>query len=238
MSANFAKWCPDFANRLSALTAPAATLVFELRRGLSGGQATLQWQPQAGPDGSRYALTLQAQAFGINVAGWDSSGAFDAAGLAPERYVESRRGREVRATNFQRLAGKISYSAQSNEHALTPGVQDRSSWMLQLGAVLNANPALAQAGAQTTLVVAGTRGAPEPWVFTVVDRAPLSLGETSTGTVVPDVVQLLREPRRPYDTRARIWLDPARHHLPLKVQLLVQATGEGQEFELRHLSMP
>jgi Protein of unknown function (DUF3108) len=218
--------------------APAATMVYELKRGLTAGQATLQWQPGSGPDGERYTLRLQAQAFGIDVAGWNSSGRFDAAGLAPDRYAESRRGREVRATNFQRAAGKISFSAQSHEFDLAEGAQDRSSWMLQLGAVLNANPAQAQPGARTTMVVAGTRGEPEPWVFTVVDRAPLTLGDGDTATTVPDAVQLLREPRRPYDTRARIWLDPARHHLPLKVQLLVHATGEGQEFELRQLRMP
>jgi hypothetical protein len=105
--------------------APPATLLFELKRGLAGGQAVLQWRPDS--SGARYALTLQAQAFGISVAGWNSSGRFDAAGLAPERYAELRRGREVRATNFQRAAQKISFSGQSSEFELTPGVQDRSS---------------------------------------------------------------------------------------------------------------
>ena len=34
----------------------------------------------------------------------------DAAGIAPERYVESRRGREQRAVNFQHEAGRITFS--------------------------------------------------------------------------------------------------------------------------------
>ncbi len=216
--------------------APAATLLFDLKRGLAGGQAVLTWRPDMAT--ATYTLTLQAQAFGIAVAGWSSSGRFDAAGMAPERYAESRRNREVRATNFQRAAHKISFSAQANEFPLAAGVQDRSSWMLQLGAILQAQPELAQPGAQVTMVVVGTRGAPEPWVFTVLNRAPLTLGGGDTATTVADAVHLLREPRRPYDTRANVWLDPARHHLPVKVQMLVHATGEGQEFELRQLSLP
>jgi Protein of unknown function (DUF3108) len=216
--------------------APPATLVFDLKRGLAAGQAVLQWRPN--PDHTRYTLTLQAQAFGMAVAGWNSSGRFDAAGLAPERYAETRRSREVRATNFQREQGKLSFSALAQEFPLVGGLQDRSSWMLQLGAILQANPELALPGAQVHLVVVGTRGAPEPWVFTVMGRVDLLLPAAVAGSPVNNVVHLMREPRRPYDTRASVWLDPARHHLPIKVQLLVAATGEGQEFELRQLSLP
>jgi len=32
-------------------------------------------------------------------------------------------------------------------------------------------------------------------------------------------VRLLRLPEQAYDTRAEVWLDPARHYLPLRVQL-------------------
>ena len=211
-------------------------MVFDFKRGLAAGQAVLDWRPDnvAGT----YTLTLQAQAFGMAIAGWNSSGRFDTAGLAPERYAETRRGREVRATNFQRAASTISFSALPGEFPLAAGVQDRSSWMLQLGAILQANPELAQAGAQITLVVVGTRGAPEPWVFTVMGRGELLLPGTSPPGAVPNAVHLMREPRRPYDTRASVWLDPARHHLPLKVHLVVAATGDGQEFELRQLSLP
>ncbi len=212
--------------------APPATLTFDLKRGLASGQAQLLWRPE--PGSARYTLTLQAQAFGISVAGWNSSGRLDSTGLAPERYAETRRSREVRATNFQREQGKVSFSAVPLEFPIVPGMQDRSSWMLQLGAVLQANPQLALPGAQVTLVVVGTRGAPEPWVFTVVGRGELA---APAGTLT-GLVHLTREPRRPYDTRASVWLDPARHHLPVKVQLMVAATGEGQEFELRQLSMP
>lgn len=220
--------------------APPATLLFDLKRGLISGQAVLTWRPDgADSAGKRYTLALQAQAFGIDAAGWASTGRFDEAGLAPERYAETRRSRVVRATNFQRAADKISFSAQATEFPLVAGVQDRSSWMLQLGAILQANPELAQPGAQVTMVVVGTRGAPEPWVFTVVERVALAMGSANeTPTTLADTVHLTREPRHPYDTRASVWLDPARYHLPVKVQLLVPTTGEGQVFELRQLTQP
>jgi hypothetical protein len=46
----------------------------------------------------------------------------------------------------------------------------------------------------------------------------------------------LREPRRPYDTQAQVWLDPARHHLPVQALLRVRATGEGTELRLQALN--
>ena len=50
-----------------------------------------------------------------------------------------------------------------------------------------------------------------------------------------EAVHLLREPRQPYDTQAQVWLDPARHHLPVQALLRVRATGEGTELRLQAL---
>jgi Protein of unknown function (DUF3108) len=213
--------------------APPATLQYRLQRGLAVGTATLSWRPV---DAGGYSLSLTTQAFGVDAISWHSVGQFDAAGLAPDRYSEARRGRELRASNFQKDAfqpqgGKLTFSAQATEHPLTPGMQDRLSWMLQLPAVLQANPALAVPGAQITLPVVGTRGAPEPWVFVVQPADEPTASPTGT-------VYLLREPRRPYDLRVHVWLDPQRHYLPVRMQLLVQATGEGNTFELESTRFP
>ena len=43
-------------------------------------------------------------------------------------------------------------------------------------------------------------------------------------------LKLVREPRKPYDTRAEVWLDPARRHLPQRVQQT--PTGGGAALEL------
>ena len=40
------------------------------------------------------------------------------------------------------------------------------------------------------------------------------------------------------DTRADVWLDPARHHLPVRVWLRARATGEGADYLLERLELP
>ena len=214
----------------ATLPPPPATLQFEMRRGMAVGQAQLEWQP--GED--RYRLTLQGSAVGAPAIGWASQGGFNAAGVAPLRYTESRRGREVRAANFQRDSGRITYSGPAIEHPLVAGAQDRLSWMLQLAAVLAANPALAEPDAQVLMWVAGSRGDAEVWTFTVQGRVALDLPIGH----IDNAVHLLREPRRPYDTQVQVWLDPQRHHLPVQLLLRVRATGEGTELRLRGIAAP
>jgi hypothetical protein len=156
-----------------------------------------------------------------------SSGAIDAAGIAPERFVDSRRGRAPRATNFQRAAGLISFSGPSLTLPLHPGVQDRLSWMLQLPAVAAANPALTVVGAQIQLFVVGARGDAELWTFVVMGHADLALPEGP----VAAALHLRRAPRHAYDTRVDVWLDPARHHLPVRMRM--HGGGDDGVFELR-----
>ena len=206
---------------------PPLAMQFELRRGAAVGQASMQWQPEE----ARYRLRLQGQVAGAPPIDWASEGGFDDAGLAPLRYTESRRGREVRAANFQRDNGRVTFSGPSIEHPLLPGGQDRLSWMVQLAAVMAANPALAEPEAQVSIWVVGSRGDAEVWTFTVQGRTALEL---PIGRV-EDTVHLVREPRRPYDTQVQVWLDPARHFLPVQALLRVRATGEGTEFRLQDL---
>ena len=212
---------PVYATQLP----PTLALQFEMRRGLSVGQAVLDWQP--GAEG--YQLTLHGRAPGAPAIGWASQGGFDSAGIAPLRYTESRRGREQRAANFQRDSGRITFSGPAIEHSLVPGAQDRLSWMVQLAAVLAANPALGAPDAQISIWVVGSRGDAEVWTFTVQGRATLDL---PIGRV-DDALLLVREPRRPYDTQVQVWLDPQRHHLPVQALLRVRATGEGTELRLQ-----
>ena len=216
----------------ATLPPPPATLQFEMRRGMAVGQAQLEWQP--GADQDHYRLTLQGSAVGAPAIGWASQGGFDAAGVAPLRYTESRRGRDVRAANFQRDSGRITYSGPAIEHPLVAGAQDRLSWMVQLAAVLAANPALAEPDAQVSMWVAGSRGDAEVWTFTVQGRVALDLPIGH----IDNAVHLVREPRRPYDTQVQVWLDPQRHHLPVQALLRVRATGEGTELRLQRMVAP
>ena len=231
---------PTYATRLP----PPATLQYTVLRGGPGAvaatppvraalQAQLIWRPDAAA--ATYTLSLGLGA-SLGQVGSASVGALDLHGIAPERHVETRRGREVRAANFQRQpgvgGGRISFSGPRIEHPLLPGVQDRLSWMLQLPGVLEAAPALAQPGREVTLFVVGVRGDAALWAFRVIAVQTLQL---PAGEVV-NAVHLRREPERPYDTRVDVWLDPARHHLPVRLRLQNRADGPATEFELLRLT--
>jgi Protein of unknown function (DUF3108) len=217
---------PVFATQLP----PSSTLTYSVRRGLVTASATLRWQLADG----RYEVALDTRAFNAQALAWTSRGHVDVHGIAPERYVEGRRGREQRAVNFQREQGQVTFSGPQLQHPLVPGMQDRASWMLQLGAIVAANPALAQPGAQVPMVVATARGDVETWVFTVVEVVELTL----PAGLVPAALHLRREPRRPFDAQTDVWLDPTRHHLPVRMRLLVRPTGEGTDFVMERLDSP
>lgn len=194
------------------LPAPAE-LHYELRRGALAGSGVLRWQVEAG----RYELVLEGRVLGLPVLEQASRGALDADGLAPERFADRRRGRDLRAVNFQREAGKITWSASTAEAPLARGAQDRLSWMVQLTAIAAAQPL--PPGRQVVMQVAGLRGEADTWAFTVQPDAGDGL------------LHLLREPRRPYDTRVEVWLDPRRGHWPARA--LQTVPGGDTRFELR-----
>lgn len=209
---------------------PPARLRYEQRRGAQVGSAELVWRP--GDDS--YTLTLEGSTIAGGAAGWASAGGFDAAGIAPERFVDRRRGRDVRAANFRRDSGRITYSGPQVEHPLLPGAQDRLSWMLQLPAIVEADPERFTAGAQVTMLVTGTRGDAEAWTFVVEAVEPVDLPEGR----IDNALRLHREPTRAYDAAVEVWLDPARAHLPVRLRLSVAQTGDATEFRLSELAAP
>ncbi len=215
---------PTFATRLP----PAVVMRFELRRGALTGDGELVWRPR--PDG--YTMAMNATAFSIPLITWGSEGLLDSDGLAPERFIDRRRARDVRSANFQREAGKISFSGPAIEYPLLPGAQDRLSWMVQLPAIVAAAPASFTAGMRIPIFVVGARGDADVWTFVVEDIEAVEV----VGGRVDNALRLLREPRKPFDTRVEIWLDPARHHLPVRLKLTLAQTGEGNEFVLRQMS--
>lgn len=211
---------PAYATRVPGTT----RLHYRLQRGERVGSAELHWlHAEHG-----YTLTLEGTLQGTPVLSSASRGELDADGVAPLRYADRRRGRELRAANFQRGAGLITFSGPRTEYALRAGAQDRLSWMIQLPAIVEADPALAQPGARITLFVAGTRGDAEDWVFDVIGRDHVELPAGR----VDDALHLRREPQRPYDTRIEVWLDPARSHLPVRALLTPVPGGQALELSL------
>ncbi len=188
---------------------PGFTTAYEFRRGALTGQAELTWTPTGG----RYALRLEARIGGVGVMTQTSDGRFDVTGLEPERFVDKRLGRQAHAANFQRDKGVISFSGPANTYTWQLGAQDRLSWMIQLPAILAAEPQRLTEGQRFAMVVVGARGEADVWTFRVVgwDRV-----DTPSGTV--QTAKLLREPRRPHDPQVEIWVDPEQHYLPVRAR--------------------
>ena len=200
---------------------PPLTLRYALQRGRLSGSGELAWRP----DGARYELRLDGTVIGLNVLTQLSQGAIDANGLAPVRFTDQRARRAAVAANFQREAGKITFSGPSTEYPLWPGVQDRLSWMLQLAGVAAAEPQLLESGERIVLQVVGARGDAGAWAFRSVGREPL---DTAAGPA--DTWHLRREARGPYDSAVEVWLDPQRHFLPVRATL---GGGDDTPIELR-----
>ena len=195
---------------------PASQRRFRLARGQDTAWAHLHWQP----DGTSYTLSLQAEPDADEGAaprhplaglGASSRGRIGPEGLQPERYVDRRQGRDQRAANFDAMARTVRGSGGGVPWPFPPGGQDRLSWLLQLAAVLQANPALAAPGARIVLPVAGPREAPAAWVFDVLEIQPFTLADGSQRPALA----LRRRAGGPYQLQAEVWLDPAAHHLPL-----------------------
>jgi len=201
---------------------PAATLRYVMQRGALRGSGDFSWRPE----GERYELRLEGRVAGLTVLTQVSSGTFDAAGIAPLRFTDQRLRRGTKAANFQREAGKITFSGPSTEFALRDGVQDRLSWMVQLGAIVAAEPKLRGVGAKVVLYVVGANGDASVWAFDCV-----AAESVTTGAGAVDALKFVREPREPYDTQVQVWIDPAQHYLPVRATQKSGANDEG--FELR-----
>lgn len=207
---------------------PPLSRRYRLARGALAGSAELHWAP--GADG-RYVATLAGELAGQRVLDWRSAGALDAAGIAPERYVaRGRNGRGAQAANFQREAGKLSYAGPAVEFALVPGAQDRLTVLLQVPAIVAADPQRFGTGARLQVFVTGARGDADVWSFEVEGEEDVAAAD---GMPVR-TLRLVREPRKRFDTRVELWLDPARRFLPLRARLWAPGGADALELVLEN----
>lgn len=203
------------------------------------GQARLIWRP----DGAVYALRMEREIDGRQLAGSRSEGRLDPQGLSPQRFTQQRAGRpgqaprDAAATNFRRSEepgqGQISFSASAELVPMPDGVQDRISWWLQLAAVVAAAPQRFQPGANLRMNVVGLRGEAMEWVFEVLDEAALDL---PVGRINRSL-HLRRAAFGPYSGEIDLWLDPARHYLPVRL-VFAQTDGRGWELQLLDEGLP
>jgi hypothetical protein len=208
---------------------PSADLVFALLRGAQSGEARLSWRA----DGERYALSLHATLPSGREVEQRSEGGFDAVGLAPVRLADRRRGRDVRAANFQREHGKVTFSGPSWELPLETGTQDRLSWLVQLAAWIGGAGETLHDGTELAMWVVGARGTASHWRFEVRGRQRVQLNEQEI-----EAWWLVREPVHPYDLRVEVWLSPQQGHWPLKLRQTQIPGGEPLDWLLRHHARP
>jgi hypothetical protein len=188
---------------------PSETLKYDVRRGLLSGEGQITWQVS----GSQYRLTLEAHmpVFGT-IFQQTSQGGFDAAGLAPTRHTEQRLRRSEQALSMVRNPqggeGHVALSTRSEQAPLSPGLQDRVSWMVQLPALLEGHPGTLQTGQRFDIDVASVSGSVQVWHFDVVEA------RTAEG-----LVKLVRHSDDPRATRAEAWADPRRHHWLVRVRM-------------------
>lgn len=191
-----------------ALSAPpSARLHYRMHKGALSGTGRIDWQRDAGT----YRMRLEAR---VPVFGQifleTSDGRLDASGLLPLRHTERRLKRSERALSFVRDQGppRILFSAREGQEPLTPGAQDRLSWIAQLATRMASPPSGDwRVGQQLAMDVASTGGDVQRWVFTL-------LGQDAAG-----LWQLRREPDSPHDTRAEVWIDARQHHWPVRIRL-------------------
>jgi hypothetical protein len=190
--------------------------------GFLAGDARIDWVVGDGGFSLRVATAPDGRA----PREWQSTGGFDAAGLAPLRLVERERGRDKRALDFDREGHSVRFSGASGTLPVAPGAQDRWSWVAQLAAIAEAAALRGRAVGPWHLQVAGLRGEVERWTFRVLPAGdpPAELRRpgnqpSDSEDRAPALLHVLRAPERPYDLRIEAWLSPSLHHFPAGLRM-------------------
>lgn len=168
--------------------------------------AKLQWQQ----DGEVYDARLEFSAFGQSRI-QTSRGQVTPEGLAPIRFSDKYRS-EV-AAHFNREKSKVTFSANTPDVPLLAGAQDQLSILVQLAALIAADPGRYPASTTLSFQAVGPRDA-ETWVFTVGDTEKLVL---PGGQLL--ALKLARTPRQEFGQKLELWLAPDLGYLPARLRI-------------------
>jgi Protein of unknown function (DUF3108) len=218
------------ANEASAFKIPAPIFLKYQVLGMSkqmnySAWAEFSWQH----DGQRYDSKLEVGAFLLGSRSQTSQGTLGAEGLMPQRFGDKFR-TEV-ASHFQRDKGVVSFSNNAPEVPLLKGAQDRLSVVMQIAALLSADPERYPVGTMLSFQTVATRDA-EVWLFLVEKAETLQLpyGEVST-------IKINRKPRKEFDQTIELWFAPSIDYLPVRLRV-TNANGDFVDQQLRKVEKP
>ena len=174
----------------------------------------------------RYSARMEMKVFLLGSRVQTSTGRVGPAGLSPERFAD--KSRSEKAAHFDAEQSRIRFSNNAPEAVLLPGAQDRLSLFLQIAGLLQARPQAYASGQTIEMQVAGT-GDADVWRFKVGDESTLTLpaGEMR-------VRQLVRLPRKEFDSTVEMWLAPDLQHLPVRLRV-TQANGDVADQQLSRM---
>lgn len=211
--------------RMPAPTRLAFDVNGQAKKFAYSARAELLWQH----DGNRYEARQEISAFLVGTRTQRSVGTVTEQGLLPEKF--SDKSRSEQAAHFDYAKGRVTFSANTPDAEAGPGVQDRLSLFIQLGAMLAADPGRFVPGTQITLTTVSARSA-DRWTFTVEGPETLDLPAGPT-----PALKLLRLPRKDYDQKAELWVAPGLGYLPVRIKL-TQANGDFADLLLRASGPP
>ena len=218
------------ANEASAFKIPAPVFLKYQVLGMSkqmnySAWAEFSWQH----DGQRYDSKLEVGAFLLGSRSQTSQGTLSVEGLMPQRFGDKYRS-EV-ASHFQRDKGVISFSTNAPEAPLLKGAQDRLSVVMQIAALLSAEPERYPLGTMLSFQTVATRDA-EVWLFLVEKSETLQLpyGEVPT-------IKINRKPRKEFDQAIELWFAPSIDYLPVRLRV-TNSNGDFVDQQLRKVEKP
>ena len=218
------------ANEASAFKIPAPVFLKYQVLGMSkqmnySAWAEFSWQH----DGQRYDSKLEVGAFLLGSRSQTSQGTLGAEGLMPQRFGDKFR-TEV-ASHFQRDKGVISFSNNAPEVPLLKGAQDRLSVVMQIAALLSAEPDRYPVGTMLSFQTVATRDA-EVWLFLVEKAETLQLPYGDVPTI-----KINRKPRKEFDQTIELWFAPSIDYLPVRLRV-TNANGDFVDQQLRKVEKP
>jgi hypothetical protein len=218
------------ANEASAFKVPAPVFLKYQVLGMSkqmnySAWAEFSWQH----DGQRYDSKLEVGAFLLGSRSQTSQGTLGTEGLMPQRFGDKFR-TEV-ASHFQRDKGVISFSNNAPEVPMLKGAQDRLSVVMQIAALLSADPERYPVGTMLSFQTVATRDA-EVWLFLVEKSETLQLPYGDVPTI-----KINRKPRKEFDQAIELWFAPSIDYLPVRLRV-TNANGDFVDQQLRKVERP